>query len=153
MLRESVYVANDKVQTSCCKMDLVYQTHSLWTKGASYPPPGEHLLKLPFCFVLPTDLKPSCEFNHQKKHGTVVYAVRVVGRRAGLHFNKTIVRPLPVLPYHEEGALLRDTLLKKGFGDTHLHSLEKKIRRGIWGEYSTVQVSVKTHLTVDACRF
>ena len=142
---KATYTANRETHTSRSKIDLINETNSLWTKGAAYPPPGEHVLKLPFCFTLPSWLKPSCEFSHSKK-GSIAYAVRVVGRRTGLHFNKTIVRPLPVLPYHEKGALLRDTLLKEGFGTTRSQSWEKKIRRGIWGEYSTVEVSVRHFL-------
>ena len=120
----------------------------MWTKGAAYPAPQEHVLKLPFRFVLPRDLPPSCEYRTVVKSGVVAYSVEVVGVRAGLlHFNKRLTQSLPLLPHNAPGAELRDVLRLGWGGKMRSVQFPKKIRKGIWGDYSDVLATVSFDFT------
>lgn len=123
---------------------MVKRTQSLWKRGSAYPVEGEHVLTLPFSIHLPRSLLPSCEFHRHSTRGSIAYAFRVTGTRTGLRFNKSIVRAIPIITFHERGALLRDAIGPSVYKHTHRHEWGKKIRRGIWGEYSDVGVAVST---------
>lgn len=118
----------------------------LWQKGGAYPLPQEHVLRLPFRFVLPARLQPSCKYDGGNQSAVVAYSVEVVGTRPGLHFNKRIAIPIPVLPFSLVGAKLRDILRAGRTIATKDTKFTKKIRRGVWGDFSDVIVTVSAEL-------
>ena len=122
--------------------ELIRDNLSVWTKGSAYPAPNQDILRLPFSFALPPDLLPSCQYSAFRRYATVGYSVEVVGSRSGLHFNKRIMRPIPLLPYDTKGAQLRDSLQMGWAGKFSTHPFNKSIRRGIWGDYSNVSMTV-----------
>lgn len=125
-------------------VDLCREDISLWQKGcALYPPPGTHVLRLPFRFTLPVDLPPSCAYRGGKWRGVIAYYVAVVGIRAsGFRGDFTAQRPFTVLPVNIHGANLR-SLLRLGWnGAWKSFKASKEIRRGIWGDCSQVQVTL-----------
>lgn len=124
--------------------DLIHETVSLWQQGkGSYPPPGTHTLKLVFQFTLPDRLPPSFSYRELNERCDVGYFVEVVGQRPGLRFNKRILIPFPVLPTSLHGAEARQALLSGWQGPWRTFDTEGKIRRGIWGDYSHVKMTVR----------
>lgn len=129
-------------------MDLIHKTESVWWKGSNtYPSPGSHTLRIPFRFVLPDILPPSCVVADVGRRwwGTVGYTVALVGKRPRLRLNRRVLSPFPVLPHHAQGAGIRSALNMPGgwSGDWTKIRRQNKIRRGLWGEYATVEGTVR----------
>lgn len=130
--------------------EIIRETVSVWKAGGAYPTPDTHVLKLPFSFTLPEKLLPSCQFGKGSyRSGTIMYSVEVVGTRSGLHFNKRIQRPIPVIPYDLAGAGLHDELRSGWTGATNCYKSARDIRRGLWGEYSNANISVRAILNLN----
>ncbi len=124
-------------------VQLIRQNVSLWTRGSAYPPPGTDLLRLPFRFTLnPSQELPSAHYEGNRKSGSVVYCVEMVGVRTGLHFNKRLTLPLSVLPSDKKGAKLSRNLRSGKVSSWRNIEFKKDIRRGIWGEDSKVHATV-----------
>lgn len=137
--RQSGQSTMDRWQT----VELVRQTTSLWTQGSDvYPPPESHILKIPFQFTLPNSLLPSFHYSDFHRRGKIEYFVEVVGKRSGLHFDKRVTRAFALVPPYDTGALLRLSLVSGWDGEMKTIVNEKGIRRGIWGEFSHVKVTV-----------
>ena len=135
----------DSTVTVKSKVELIKDTTLLWQNGSLYPLPGEDVIKLPFSFYLPSELLPSCEYKTMHKYGVVAYSVEVVGDRPGiLQFRKKIMRPLPILPHSSAGATLRNALRIGWTGEMRTWRVEKKIRKGIWGDFSSVVMLVSS---------
>jgi hypothetical protein len=124
------------------RIDLVRENVSLWRKGSAYPPPDSHILKLPFRFVLPNSLPPSCQHSGFRWEGTIGYVLEVVGERPALHFNHRVLRSFPVLPVDSQGASIASALSAGWTGRWNTYEHKNEIRRGIWGDYSHVQATV-----------
>ncbi len=109
-----------------------------------YPPPDTDILRIPFNFTLPSVLLPSCDYGGSgSKVARVRYFIEVVGKRPGIwRFNERLVTAFPVLPPSNQGAQLREVLQGAWQGPWRTIVEDKVIRRGIWGEYSRVHVSV-----------
>ena len=127
------------------RVHLVKEGLSLWNSG-TYPPAGSDTLEIPFAFRLPSTLPPSFEYGDSKKSLERVrlrYAVEVVGKRNGLlRPNRRIIKPFPVLPPLKSGAELREALKRGWEGPWRSYSDNKSIRKGIWGDYSDVTMTV-----------
>lgn len=123
---------------------LARETVSVWNKQyATYPPPGTHILTLPFRFVLPPDLLPSIDYSAHQKRAVVGYLVEVVGERPGVHFNRRIASPFPVLPISVQGGSLSSVLRTSGWtGGFRVYEQNEQMRRGIFGDYAHVQAKV-----------
>ncbi|KAH9948266.1 hypothetical protein B0H21DRAFT_249280 [Amylocystis lapponica] len=125
---------------------LIRETTSVWTRGQTFPPPGSHTLRLPFRFLLPEVLPPSFHLSAKRPNdnATVQYYVEAVGTRLGaFHFNRRVTRPVAVLPPGTADALLlRKSLMMddEWSGKWTTISRESKIRRGIWGSFSTIHM-------------
>ena len=127
----------------------------MWTKGTTYPAAQENVLKLPFSLVLPDDLPPSYDYRKKSKaeSGVVAYSVEVVGVRAGrLRFNKRIAQSFPLLPSSVPGAQLRDTLRLGWAGKMDSAIFSKKVRKGMWGDYANINVTVSTRFSIQRRR-
>ena len=74
------------------------------------------------------------------------YFIEAVGERHGLHFNRRVQQPFPVLPAEAFGASLRSALTPGWTGGWKTFEARDEIRRGIWGDYAQV------HATVSAMR-
>lgn len=125
------------------RIELVRQNVSVWRKGTAYPAPDTHILSLPFRFILPDQLLPSCEYNGGRRSGAVAYSIEVVGTRSGLHFNKRIQRPLALLPPDQKGAELSRQLRSGWTGPWRTVRFTRSVRKGIWGSYSHVTMNVR----------
>ena len=130
------------------RVDLIREDLSLWRPGSAYPQPDTHILKLPFRFVLPASLPPSYQHEGFQWEGTVGYALEAVGVRSGLHFNRRILLSFPLLPADIQGGQLRAALSTGWTGAWRAIEKKDEIRRGIWGEYSHVQVTVSELRTI-----
>lgn len=122
------------------RVDLCRENISLWRKGCDlYPPPGSHVLSLPFRFVLPSGLPPSCTYSGYRWQSTVGYLVQAVGERPILSFNRRVQKSFPVLPVDVRGAQLRSVLSAGWDGGWKPIEARNQIRKGIWGDYSQVE--------------
>lgn len=135
---------SDKSSRRLQTIHLIRENLPLWTQGCDlYPPPGTHVLKLPFQFTLPDPLPPSCQYWDLNMQGKVGYVVEVVAKRSGIRFDKRFVAPFAVIPSHAVGAQLRATLAAGWQGQWKTIEATKGIRRGIWGEFSHVKMTVR----------
>ncbi|KAI0688328.1 hypothetical protein BC835DRAFT_1373087 [Cytidiella melzeri] len=125
------------------RFGLIHDTISLWQQSSSvYPPPDSHVLRLPFHFILPHNLPPSCEFTGFAEQGIVAYFIEVVGRRGALHLDKRILCPISVMQSSSPGALLRASIRAGWQGPWKVREDQKEIRRGIWGDYAHVKMTL-----------
>ena len=134
---------NDRTQ----RVQLIHDTKSLWHQGSDlYPPPDSHILRLPFKFALPSHLPPSCDFTGYQKSGTIGYFVEVVGKRDLLHMDKRVLIAFPVIQQDTEGAQLKELFMNGWQGSWRTIGGQRDIRRGIWGDYANVKVTVCIYL-------
>ncbi|KAH9854831.1 hypothetical protein C2E23DRAFT_893725 [Lenzites betulinus] len=124
---------------------LVRDDVSLWRNGAAYPPPGSDVMRFPFQLLLPPNAPPSFQSSGLRRSSSIRYALTAVGVRPGaLQFNRRISVPLVVVPADHAGVAVREkltaTAASGGTYEWNAAYKEEKIRRGLWGEYSTVQV-------------
>ncbi|KAL1944375.1 hypothetical protein VTO73DRAFT_3560 [Trametes versicolor] len=117
----------------------------LWRRGDVYPPPGSDTLRFPFRFQLKPDLPPSFKFASISRKASILYAISAVGVRPGTFNSNYRVRvPLAIVPADPAGVLIREKLSAMLSVESEVgwrtEWNEAKIRRGLWGEYSTVQV-------------
>ena len=123
----------------------------IWSQHTSKPPsPSSDILRLPFHFTLPEDPLPSCDYRGSGGYGIVAYAIEVVGKQSGLRLDKKITQPIPVLPCSKMGAQFRDLLRSGWSGHMRMWKEEKKIRRGVWGEYSDAVIYVSRHAALES---
>ncbi|KAI8989923.1 hypothetical protein BD414DRAFT_460256 [Trametes punicea] len=125
---------------------LVHDDASLWTLGSVYPPPGSDTLRIPFRLQLPLDLPPSFSYAGLGRTASVRYSLTAVGTRPGtFHFNRRVRVPLAIVQKDTAGVRVREKLqdMTVGLGyPWRTMRREEKIRRGLWGDYATVQVQL-----------
>ncbi|KAI0355529.1 hypothetical protein OH77DRAFT_1521078 [Trametes cingulata] len=124
---------------------LVRDDVSIWTRGTVYPLPGSDVLRIPFRLQLPPDLPPSFHYRGPGRSAVIMYSVTAVGVRPGtFHFNRRVRQPL-VLVQKDDGAGIKAkeqlaALASRRAEPTWRTWLqEEKIRRGLWGDYATVE--------------
>ncbi|KAI0355531.1 hypothetical protein OH77DRAFT_1425041 [Trametes cingulata] len=127
------------------RVQLVRVDASLWTRGSAYPPPGSDIIRIPFCLQLPAGLPPSFQYNSRQKKGSVMYSFTAVGVRPGaFQFNRRIRQPLAVVQKDDVGMSVREQLTALASAGAEqswkIQTREEKIRRGLWGDYATVNV-------------
>ena len=125
------------------KVKLVRERVSLWNRDSGTWQTGQNILRYPFRFILPESVLPTYEYKNPFERGAVHYAVQVVCTRSRLHFNKKATSYFPVLPQDSAGAGLREQLLAGWKGSTTTSEVTKQIRKGIWGDHSTVVMRVR----------
>ena len=104
------------------------------------------VLRLPFQLPLRAILElPSCFYKGRNWTGCVGYSIEVVGVRSAFRFNKRVSLPLSVIPPNARGAELSQGWLPA----RRVVEFKKAIRRGIWGEFSTVQARVSSLTSPD----
>ncbi|KAI0364608.1 hypothetical protein BV20DRAFT_974262 [Pilatotrama ljubarskyi] len=125
---------------------LVRDDASLWARGTAYPPPGSDTLRIPFRLQLPPQLPPSFHYSGVSKLASVMYSVTAVGVRPGaFSLNRRVRQPLAIIPKEdghgvrarEQLATLAATRVEPSW---RTQRQEEKMRRGLWGDYSTVEV-------------
>ncbi|KAI0364609.1 hypothetical protein BV20DRAFT_974263 [Pilatotrama ljubarskyi] len=126
------------------EIQLVRVDASLWTRGTAYPPPDSDVLRVPFKLQLPPELPPSFQYSAGRK-ASVMYSLTVVGVRPGtFQSNRRIRRPLAVVQKDDVGANVRQQLvtLATAGAEPQWGTIRKaeRIRRGLWGDYATVDV-------------
>ncbi|KAI0677777.1 hypothetical protein C8Q78DRAFT_1090328 [Trametes maxima] len=130
-------------------MTLLREDILLWTRGMVYPPPGSDLLCIPFHLPLPPYLPPSFEHDAYRGKASVCYSFTVVGVRPGaLQFNRRIHRAIAIVPCDGNALYTQAKIgaLVSGLEQSWKVGWRKeKIRRGLWGPRSTVEVHVRRH--------
>ena len=115
----------------------------IWSSGTP-PPPGTHVIRVPFSFVLPIDLPPSFFFKKGSTRGLTSYTVKLIMKRRGLlRLNKEIEVPFsvtsPSSPFDVDN---KNALLSGWSGPMTLFRDQKQVRFGPFGQHSYVQVQV-----------
>ncbi|TFK83755.1 hypothetical protein K466DRAFT_497860 [Polyporus arcularius HHB13444] len=119
---------------------LVRSSLDLWMPGAAYPPPGTDILRLPFRFRIPENVPPSFHYRSWDKSACVLYELVVVGVRPGtFQFNRRLRIPRAVVPKDAFGARLRQNIGAVGW---RKGERTERMRKGLWGEYSTAHVEL-----------
>jgi hypothetical protein len=115
----------------------------LWTQG-TYPPPGTHIMQLPFEFQLPRDVPGSFHSQRYQRSATISYGVEVVADRPGFfRFNRRLGHVFPVLPTATPEEVQNALQLGQGWqGQWRSSEQSSEIRRRLWGEYSRVNAQV-----------
>ncbi|EIN05809.1 hypothetical protein PUNSTDRAFT_74072 [Punctularia strigosozonata HHB-11173 SS5] len=119
----------------------------LWQRGKAFPPPGTHILTVPFKYRLPADLPPSFHAKSSRKQGVVTYFLEVVATRPGMfQSNRRVRAMIAVVPAGiPEHVTLRNDLA--GGWSPHMpwktYVSDAAIRTGIWADYSHVKVVVR----------
>lgn len=108
-----------------------------------YPPNGSETLRLPFTFTLPQALPPSFDASGIEWDGAVGYSLEAVAERPGVRFDRRDYAALLVIPSDAQGASLSSMLSAGPWGGPWTSIQQKKeMRRGMWGDYSTVYATV-----------
>ncbi|KAH8082826.1 hypothetical protein BXZ70DRAFT_900966 [Cristinia sonorae] len=123
---------------------VVSENVSLWSRASNRIPSDNDVLRIPFEFKIPLNAPPSCHYDAMSKHGRVGYFVELVGARQGvLAKSRRVVRPISVVPEDLQGEQV--VMALRGL-DTPLalqtKVAEKKIRRGIFGEYANTRLEL-----------
>ncbi|KAJ6622100.1 hypothetical protein B0H10DRAFT_1762576, partial [Mycena sp. CBHHK59/15] len=124
---------------------LVHSNQSLWKQGTTFPEVGSHVLMCPFQFQLPENLPPSFHCSAHLRAGAISYSLEVVGDRPGLfRLNCCIRRLISVVPAASQNQLLAKDSLRHGWtGPWKDITQDKKLRTGIWGDYSHAHATMK----------
>ncbi|KAI9000629.1 hypothetical protein BD414DRAFT_472271 [Trametes punicea] len=123
--------------------EFLRKTLTLWVRGRSSPPEGDHILRIPFSIPLPVDAPPSFGFESYMNIAYVRYALEVVGVRTGTFaIDRTIKVPILVVSPDPVGNALRAELKLGWQGDWGRIKAEEKIRKLPWGDYSTVKMEL-----------
>ncbi|KAH9884969.1 hypothetical protein C8Q73DRAFT_718671 [Cubamyces lactineus] len=134
-----------KVSTE--SIQLANSTVTVWTRGTAYPPPGEDTLRVPFQMRLPNNTPPPFEYNGWAKNGAIRYTLIAVCVRPGaLQRHHRVYVPLAVAGRDSMGIAAREKLAAIAAGAQDLwrvYHAEEKIRKGLWGDYATVQVDLR----------
>ena len=137
--------------TSTNSRELIHLTQSIWTRGSAYPPPDSHILRIPFRFHLPLDPKilPSVSWHEWHDSVSISYHVEVTGLRPTTLFanDKRRIRARLAVVSRGDPSLCASIRslgrqLESGVTWKTAHR-EKKVRRGMWGEYATARVEVR----------
>ncbi|KAI0675742.1 hypothetical protein C8Q78DRAFT_346210 [Trametes maxima] len=144
---DTSYTINSSVIVE--RVPLVRDDVSLWSRtGPVQPPPGAHTMRIPFRLELPPDLPPSFTYFGLKYAGTgsIRYSVIAIGVRPGtLQPNRRVRVPLALVPKDAEGVRVRErfsAITAATVSRWRTESHEEKIRRGLWGDYSTVRAEL-----------
>ncbi|KAI0328201.1 hypothetical protein GY45DRAFT_1018698 [Cubamyces sp. BRFM 1775] len=120
---------------------------TLWTRGTAYPPPGQDTLRVPFQLRLPPNAPPPFEYNGWAKKGSIRYTLIAICVRPGaVQRHHRVYVPLAVAGRDTTGIAAREKLAAIAAGAEGLwrvHHAEEKIRKGLWGDYATVQVHLR----------
>ncbi|KAJ6524422.1 hypothetical protein DFH09DRAFT_1286365 [Mycena vulgaris] len=127
-----------------CPSKLFREKQSLWTPGSVLLEAGSKVLGCPFQFQLPENFKfaPLLSllfFRSKVPHsGAISYSLEVVAERRGrFRANHQIRRLISVVPAASPDQLLVKEALREGWtGQWRDITQEKKLRQGIWGDYS-----------------
>ncbi|KAM5542524.1 hypothetical protein V8D89_003983 [Ganoderma adspersum] len=137
--------------TSTNSRELIHLMQSIWKRGSAYPPPDSHILRIPFRFHLPSDPKilPSVSWHEWRDSVSISYYVEVTALRPTTLFanDKRIRGRLAVVSRGDPAlcasirSLRRQLDSEGGLMWKTVHN-EKKVRRGLWGEYATARVEL-----------
>jgi len=118
----------------------------IWEPGI-YPPPAEHMLTLPFRFVLPEHLPATCKHSATERSkgaqitGEVSYHVEVVGSRSALRSNKRERASFRMTAPFAHGAQLQHCLTPSWSGEWRTITRHNSIRLGNSGRFSRVEMT------------
>ncbi|KAF7333460.1 Arrestin-N domain-containing protein [Mycena venus] len=118
---------------------LIREKQSLWTAGSAFPEPGSQILSCHFQFQLPETLPPSFHSSDSSFHaGVISYSLEAVAEKHGrFRANHQVRRLFSVVPAASSDQLLAKESLRDGWtGKWRGIKQEKKMRNGIWGDYS-----------------
>jgi hypothetical protein len=138
--------SNQSSTTYHWRNSLIHEELSLWQRTQPPPLPGSRVIEVPFSFQLPDSLPPSFRASRSYGSGTVIYFLEVVAYRPGrLQSNRHIRADLTVLPAGIPEHIQIRSRLVNGWGASmpwRTHAYKQSIRRGVWGDYSSVEVKV-----------
>ncbi|KAF8187225.1 hypothetical protein K438DRAFT_1936507 [Mycena galopus ATCC 62051] len=123
---------------------LFQDKQSLWKLGSAFPDGGSQVLSHPFQFQLPSDSHPSFHCTAEPSHAAAIsYSLEVVAEREGRRANHQIRRVFAVVPVATAEELRATESLQQSWTGPWRHNTpEKKMRRGMWGDYSQACVTL-----------
>ncbi|KAI0684324.1 hypothetical protein C8Q76DRAFT_804011 [Earliella scabrosa] len=117
---------------------LIQADFDVWRRG-TYPEPGTDLIRVPFRFLLPDTLPPSFHYRGWQKSASVLYSITATATRQGAFaLNKKVRTPIVVVQKDTAGSVLR----AEPQTEWRRAHKEEKLRKGLWGEYSTAWVEL-----------
>ncbi|RPD55390.1 hypothetical protein L227DRAFT_510130 [Lentinus tigrinus ALCF2SS1-6] len=141
-LRGRALVCEDEDSTERETVPLAELSRVLWTYGSQYPPPDSDILRLFFSFQLPDDIPPSFLDSGSGGASAVLYSITTTGVRPGaLAKPWKQYTPIMVVSRDEASSILTQPLHSPDFTWRTEHK-EKKVRKGLWGDYATVKIEV-----------
>lgn len=131
-------------------IQLFQDKKSLWTPGSAFPEGGSQVLSRPFQFQLPGDSHPSFHCTAEPSHAAAIsYSLEVVAEREGQRANHQIRRVFAVVPVATAEELrAKESLQQSRTGPWRDITQEKKMRRGMWGDYSQACATVRSFTLV-----
>ncbi|KAJ6495372.1 hypothetical protein C8R45DRAFT_1133893 [Mycena sanguinolenta] len=117
---------------------LIHSDQVLWRQGSAVPAADCGIVSLAFQFKLPANLPPSFHCAAKDHGGVIAYSLEVVGERPGIfRKNRRIRRVFSVVPTASQDQLAAKESLQQGWVGAWMDiKQEKRLRQGIWGEYS-----------------
>ncbi|KAJ7231013.1 hypothetical protein C8J57DRAFT_1385765 [Mycena rebaudengoi] len=136
-IKTQILVRNEKVPRTQSVV-LFQDKKSLWTPGSAFPEGGSQVLSCPFQFQLLGDSHPSFHCTAEPSHAAAIsYSLEVVAEREGRRANHQIRRVFAVVPVATAEELrAKESLQQSWTGPWRDITQEKKMRRGMWGDYS-----------------
>jgi hypothetical protein len=126
------------------RIPLIKMDQTLWASNNANSDAESHTIRLPFSFQLPKDLPPSFKHVGVGYSGEITYSIQIVGQRAGLlQRNRRVGRVFPLMPaVGIQGVCAKVDLLAGWKGTWKTITSDSKIRRGLWGQQSKIEVEV-----------
>ena len=134
--------------------ELIRLKKSVWKRGSVYHPPDSHTVRIPFRFHLPSGphILPSVIRNEWHDVVSIMYCVEVCApSSAPFVAEYRRIRQQLVVVSRGDPTLCASVESSRGLegGPTWKIALsEQRMRRGLWGEYSTARVEVRMLLCV-----
>ncbi|KAJ3557999.1 hypothetical protein NM688_g1171 [Phlebia brevispora] len=136
---------NSGTHTTQETVELVRTSMLLWSR-ATKRTASEGYLKVPFQFILPSGIPPSCSFSKHSDLGEIAYCIRVVGVRPVFYRNYTTNTYFPVLPVDIRGYEVSKSFEKPWTGEWCTLEKERDLQRTPVEGFAHAKMTVKSNI-------